>query len=96
MLSSTPSGLQGALNIVSHYGKHYQLTFNADKTKIVVSGSKVDMQFYRDTHPWKLNGERVSVVEHNEHLGLIVYGLDEELKMWIQTSSNAETPYLVC
>ena len=45
VLSSTPSGLQGALNIVSHYGKRYQLTFNADKTKIVVSGSNVDIQF---------------------------------------------------
>ena len=49
-LSSTPSGLQGALDIVSHYGKRYQLTINADKTKIVISGTKIDMQFYQDTH----------------------------------------------
>jgi hypothetical protein len=64
VLSSTPSGLQGAPDIVSHYGKRYKLTINADK--------KVDMQCYRDTRPWKLNGERVSVVEKNENLGLIV------------------------
>ena len=30
--------------------------------------------------PWKLNGERVSVVENNEHLGIIASGLDEEAK----------------
>ena len=45
VLSSSPSSLQGALNIVSHYGKRYQLNFNADKTKIIVTGSKVDMNF---------------------------------------------------
>ena len=80
VLSSSPSSLQGALNIVSHYGKRYQLNFNADKTKIVVTGSKVDMQYFQDISPWTLNGERVSVVEDNEHLGLIVSGLSEEQK----------------
>ena len=38
------------------------------------------MQFYEDTTPWKLNGETVSVVDKNEHLGLIVSGLNEEQK----------------
>jgi hypothetical protein len=56
------------------------MTTLGDKTKIVITGSKVDMQFYQDTHPWTLNGERVSVVENNEHLGLLVSGLDEEQK----------------
>ena len=78
LLSDTPSGLQGALNIMSHYAKRYQLQFNADKTKIVVTGSKVDMAFYKDTTPWTLNGETIKVVEKNEHLGLIVAGLNEE------------------
>ena len=80
VLSDSPSGLQSALSIVSHYGKRYQLNFNAEKTKIVVTGSKTDMNFYKETHPWQLNGETVSVVDTNEHLGLVVSGLDEEQK----------------
>ena len=47
---------------------------------IVITGSKIDMQFYKDTKPWTLNGERVSVVDNNEHLGLVVSGHDEEQK----------------
>jgi hypothetical protein len=80
LFSNSVSGLQTALNIISHYANRYQLRFNADKTKIVVTGSKLDMAFYRDTRPWILNGERVKVVENNEHLGLIVSGIEEEQK----------------
>ena len=80
LLSNSPSGLQGALDIISHYAKQYQLKFNADKTKVVVAGSKVDMEFYKETTPWTLDGERVKVVDSNEHLGLIVAGSDEEQK----------------
>ena len=80
VLTSSPSALQSALQIVSHYGRRYQIKFNADKTKIIVTGSRVDMDFYKDTHPWKLNGETISVVDNNEHLGLVVSGLDEEQK----------------
>ena len=80
VLSDTPSGLQGALGIVSHYGKRYQLKFNAGKTKAVITGSKTDMLFYKDTCPWHLNGDQVAVVDDNEHLGLLVAGLDEEQK----------------
>ena len=80
MMSNSPSGLQSALNIISHYASNYQLKFNADKTKIVVTASKIDMAYYKETCPWTLNGERVKVVENNEHLGLIVSGMAEEQK----------------
>ena len=80
LLSDSPSGLQGALDIMSHYARRYQLKFNADKTKVVVTGSKADITFYKDTKPWTLNGETVRVVDDNEHLGLIVSGLEEEQK----------------
>ena len=80
LFSNSVSGLQSALNVISHYANRYQLRFNADKTKIVVTGSKLDMAFYKDTKPWTLNGERVKVVENNEHLGLIVSGIEEEQK----------------
>ena len=78
LTSDRPSGLQGALDIICHYAKRYQLRFNANKTKIVVTGSKQDMNFYKETSPWTLNGERVKVVDANEHLGLVVAGLGEE------------------
>ena len=80
LLSNSPSGLQGALDIISHFAKRYQLQFNAGKTKIVVTGSKIDMDFYKSTCPWTLNGEKISVVDTNEHLGLIVAGFNEESK----------------
>ena len=76
----SPRSLQSALHIVSHYANRYRVVFNPSKTKIVVTGSKHDMSFYADTKPWKLNGQEISVVENNDHLGLIVSGMDEELK----------------
>ena len=78
LLADSPSGLQGALDMISHYAKRYQLRFNADKTKIVITGSKIDMSFFKDTSPWTLDGETVKVVDSNEHLGLLVSGTDEE------------------
>ena len=36
------------------------------------------MAYYKQTSPWTLNGEKVEVVDNNEHLGLIVAGIDEE------------------
>ena len=80
LVSDRPSGLQGALDIISHYARRYQLRFNAEKTKIVVSGPKQDMAFYKETTPWTLNGEKVKVVEENEHLGMVVAGTGEEEK----------------
>ena len=80
VLSGSKSGLQGALNIVAHYAKRYRVNFNADKTKLVVTGSEIDMNFYKETKPWTLNHEKISVVEDNDHLGLIVSGRCEEQK----------------
>ena len=57
VLSDRQSGLQSAMDIVSHFAKRYRVIFNADKTKIVVTGSKLDMTYYQDICPWFLNGE---------------------------------------
>ena len=38
------------------------------------------MNYYKDISPWSLNGEKIVVVTDNDHLGLIVSGLDEEKK----------------
>ena len=91
LLSNTPSGLQGALDIMTHYAKRYQLQFNADKTKIVVTGSKQDMAFYKDTTPWTLNGEIIKVVDKNEHLGLVVAGVEEEQRNIDENISKCRT-----
>ena len=52
--------------------------FNADKKKLVVTGSKIDIDYYQDICPWTLNGEPFAVVENNENLGLIVSGLQKK------------------
>ena len=80
LLASSPSGIQRAFDIVEHYAARYQLKFNADKIKMVVTGSKLDMAFYKDTARWTINSEKIHVVDSNEHLGLIVSGIDEEQK----------------
>ena len=80
LLSDSTSGLQGALNIASHYARRYRVVFNGSKTKAVVTGSKHDMEYYKQTKPWTLNKERIEVVDSNDHLGLVVSGWDEEQK----------------
>ena len=74
VLSDSVSGLQAAINIINHYGKRYQLTFNPSKTKIVVTGSKQDMEYFKDTSPWTLDDKVIPVVDSNDHLGLLVRG----------------------
>jgi hypothetical protein len=80
VLSGDPRQLQGAINIVGHYGRRYRVIFGADKTKVTVTGSKVDMLYYKDINMWSLDGNPLPVTDNNEHLGLIVSGLDEEIK----------------
>ena len=38
LLSGSPRGLQGALDIINFFGKRYRIFFNADKTKLIVTG----------------------------------------------------------
>ena len=80
ILSGDPRHLQDIINIVGHYGRRYRLIFGADKTKVTVTGSKQDMMYYNDINIWSLYGEKLTVSEDNEHLGLIVSGIDEEIK----------------
>ena len=51
-----------------------------DDIKVVVRGSKQDMLFFKETAPWTIDGDKISVVDDNEHLGLIVSGECEEQK----------------
>ena len=56
------------------------MIFNASKTKVLVTSSKHDMTFYHQTKPWILNGDRIPVVEDNDHLWLVLSDWDEEQK----------------
>ena len=89
ILSNSARNLQALVNIVGHYGKRYRLVFGADKTKVTVTGSKHDMQYYQDVSFWSLYGEKLVVSEDNDHLGLVVSGLDEEIKNVDKNVSSA-------
>ena len=80
IMTDRPTKLQALLDIASFYGSMYRSTYGADKTKVTVVGSKPDMDFYKETSPWHLNGVKLEVVENNEHLGQIVSGLKQEEK----------------
>ena len=56
------------------------IIFGADKTKVTITGSKHDVIYYKDINIWSLYGEKLIVSEDNDHLGLMVSGIDEELK----------------
>ena len=80
VLADDPRKLQAIINIVGHYAKRYRLTFGANKTKVTITGSKLDMSYYKDINIWSLDGKALTVADENEHLGLIVSGSDEEIK----------------
>ena len=80
LFAGSPSALQAILKIVSFFARRYRIKFNTSKTKLVVTGSQLDMDYYADISPWTLNGESICVTENNEHLGIVVSGKNEELK----------------
>ena len=80
LMSDDPIKLQGLIDIAEHYGIRYRITYGASKTKITVSGSEIDRQFYCDTTPWTMDGVSIEVVEDNDHLGQIVSGSKQVIK----------------
>ena len=73
-MSDNPSNLQGLIDIAVHYGKRYRITYGPSKTKITISGPEIDRNFYADTKPWIMEGDRIPVTTDNDHLGQIVSG----------------------
>ena len=53
-LSDDSRKLQGLIDIIGHYGRRYRLIFGADKTKVTITGSKHDIQYYQDINIWTL------------------------------------------
>lgn len=80
LLSDKPGKLQQLLHLASHYGDRYRIKYGASKTKITVTGSNIDIDYYKSVKPWKMDGEVVDVVDNNDHLGLVVSGEREEEK----------------
>ena len=44
--------MQGIIIIVGNYSKRYRVVFGADTTKVTITGSKVDMDYYKDINIW--------------------------------------------
>ena len=80
LINAIPPVDWSPVDLISFFVKRNRMIFNAGKTKLVVTGSKLDMNYYADISPWSLDGQPVNVVDNNEHLGLIVSGSDEEDK----------------
>ena len=80
LISDMQDKLQQLISIAAHYGARYRTKYGASKTKITVTGSKVDMEYYAEVKPWTMEGTTIDVVSENEHLGLIVSGEKEEEK----------------
>ena len=80
VLTDCPRKLQAAIDIVAHFGKRYRVIFNSSKTRVTLTGSKTDMQYYQQISMWTLNGDPIDVTEDNDHLGLTVSGEAEEQK----------------
>ena len=78
--SDSQSKLQHLIDIAMRYAKRYRLRYGASKTKITITGSNIDMDYFKEVKPWKIENEPVEVVENNDHLGLIVSGEREEEK----------------
>ena len=95
--TDSQSALQAAINIVSHYARRYRVLFNADKTKIVVTGSKHDMDYFQDIKPRYLNDETINEVSNRMNiLAWLSLVFMRNRKMLTITSLNVETHCLVC
>ena len=79
-MSDDQHKLQCLLNLAKHYGEMYQVNYGASKTKITITGSEVDRNYYHDISLWTMDGEKVNVVEDNEHLGQIISGERQIIK----------------
>ena len=88
-MSDDPHKLQCILDLAEHYGNMFEISYGADKTKIVVYGSNIDQQFYSDVTPWSMNNCSVSVVSNNEHLGQIISNANEYQKNIDENISKA-------
>ena len=77
-MTDNPIKLKAIISLLENYSRKYRVPFGKGKTKIVVTGSLVDIQHYKDIKMWTMDGEDVLIVDENEHLGRVVTGFGEE------------------
>ena len=77
-MTDDPIKLKAIISLLENYSRKYRVPFGKGKTKIVVTGSLVDIQHYKDIKMWTMDGEEVLIVDENEHLGRVVTGFGEE------------------
>ena len=78
LMSDKQTKLQAQIDIASHYGKMYRISYGASKTKVTIVGSDIDMEYYQAVMPWTMEEKKVLVVDNNEHLGKLVSGRSQE------------------
>ena len=61
LCADNPVKLQALIDIAANYGYLYRIQYGAAKTKITVSGPDIDVQYYKDTKPWKMSGQDIDV-----------------------------------
>ena len=59
LMSDKQSKLQEQMNIAVHYGKMFRITYGASKSKVTVVGSDVDVKYYEDVKPWRMDDQVV-------------------------------------
>ena len=52
LMTDSQSKLQALLKIAEHYGSRYKIKYGAEKTKITIVGSNIDMDYYQQVSPW--------------------------------------------
>ena len=52
LMTNSQSKLQALLRIAEHYGSRYKIKYGAEKTKITIVGSNIDMDYYQQVSPW--------------------------------------------
>ena len=53
----------------------------------MVTGSTVDTNYFKLNASWTLNGEKLSVVDDNEHVRLIASGLSEVIEITVSAAT---------
>ena len=80
LMTDSQSKLQILLDVAEYYGKTYNVSYGAAKSKVTVVGAATDRKYFAELAPWHLDGQTVQVTEDNDHLGQIVSGVDQEMK----------------
>ena len=95
VMTDNQDKLQCLLDMAKFYGDMYHVKCGASKTKITVSGSAIDRNYFKDVLPWSMDDEKIKVVDNNEHLGQVISGERQEEKNVDLRIKMPETQYLV-